>query len=228
MFPMNLLAIDTCTEMCSAAVRVGGRVFSRAVPTQRGHSDLILNMIDEVLLESEATLSDIDALVFGRGPGGFTGVRVGVGVAQGIAFAKSLPVIPISTLAATAQVAIDQYQAENVIVALDARMGEIYTAQYQANSGLAKAISEETVCPPEALSVSGSDIFAAGTGWSQYEILQAKYSAYIKHQDGTLLPTAEAMLKLALPMAEAGETMAAHAAVPVYLRDNVAKKKGEQ
>jgi tRNA threonylcarbamoyladenosine biosynthesis protein TsaB len=227
---MNILAIDTCTEMCSAAVLSEGEVFEQAALTQRGHSDRILGMIDTVLAQAGITMKQIDLLAFGRGPGSFTGVRVGVGVAQGIAFARELPVVPVSTLAAVAQRAIDEHGANKVAVALDARMGEIYAGHYIAENGLAVSVDDEQVCKPEAfLPMSGDDWFAAGTGWQVYTAeLERAFGGRLQHTDSTLLPTAAAIAKLARRAASRGQTIAAEQAVPVYLRDNVAKKKGEQ
>lgn len=226
---MNILALDTCTEMCSAAVIFNGNLYERSEITQRGHSEKILAMLDAVMADAECSLSDIDVVAFGRGPGSFTGVRIGVGVAQGIAFARKLPVVPVSTLAAVAQVAIDTHSAKHIAVAMDARMGEVYTASFVAENGLAKAVDDERVCPP-AMFMPANDVqwFAAGTGWAEYDtILQANFSSKIEATQ-TLLPTAAAIAKLGSDMAEQGASIAADQAVPVYLRDNVAKKKGEQ
>jgi tRNA threonylcarbamoyladenosine biosynthesis protein TsaB len=227
---MNILALDTCTEMCSAAVIKDGALFFEQAITPRGHSDMILGMIETVLKQSGLRLNQIDALAFGRGPGSFTGVRVGVGVTQGIAFAHQIPVIPISTLAATAQRAIDEYQAENIAVALDARMGEVYAAHFAAQEGLAVACSDEVVVQPnQFLPLSETSTFAAGTGWKEHgAVLNATFNDLVTEIDDSLLPTAAVMAMLAIPAYEAGQTLRADQAVPVYLRDNVAKKKGEQ
>lgn len=226
---MNILALDTCTEMCSAAVLFEGQLFERSELTQRGHSEKILTMLDAVMADAGCTLADINVVAFGRGPGSFTGVRIGVGVAQGIAFARQLPVVPVSTMAAVAQIAIDDYAATRIAVAMDARMGEVYAGHFVEENGLATAVDDERVCPPsEYKPVDTSQWFAAGTGWSEFEtVLQANFSQQITQQHA-ILPTAAAIAKLALDKAENGQTIAADQAVPVYLRDNVAKKKGEQ
>lgn len=226
---MNILALDTCTEMCSAAVLFEGQLFERSELTQRGHSEKILTMLDAVMAEAGCNLADINVVAFGRGPGSFTGVRIGVGVAQGIAFARQLPVVPVSTMAAVAQIAIDDYAASRIAVAMDARMGEVYAGHFVEENGLATALDDERVCPPtEYKPVDTLQWFAAGTGWGEFEtVLQANFSQQITQQQ-VLLPTAAAIIKLALHKAENGQTIAADQAVPVYLRDNVAKKKGEQ
>lgn len=208
---------------------IDGKLFERAELTQRGHSEKILDMLDAVLAEAGVSLADIDVVAFGRGPGSFTGVRVGVGVAQGIAFARQLPVAPVSSLAAVAQNAIDHFAAEKIVVAMDARMGEVYTAKFVAAEGLAKAVSDEVVCKPEKLvPTDKAQWFAAGTGWDEFEaVLLNNFGAQIDNKQ-TLFPTAACIAKLAADMANNGQTIPAHQAVPVYLRDNVAKKKGEQ
>ncbi len=227
---MNILALDTCTEMCSAAVLKDGKLFEQAELTQRGHSEKILGMMDDVLAQADCSLQLIDLIAFGRGPGSFTGVRVGVAVAQGIAFARQLPVVPVSTLAAVAQRAIDEHQAEQIAVALDARMGEIYAAHFRAVEGYAQLCDQEQVCAPELFKPMQEGIwFAAGSGWREYDdVLQAGFAGQVNHKDVELMPTAGAIARLAKLMAEQGFAIAADQAVPVYLRDNVARKKGEQ
>ena len=129
---VTLLALDTATEACSVALLHGGKKTHLAQFAQREHTKHILPMVDEILAQADITLHQVDALVFGRGPGSFTGVRIGAGIAQGLAFGAALPVIPVSNLAAMAQAAYVQYQAENVLTAIDARMNEVYFNQWQA------------------------------------------------------------------------------------------------
>ena len=226
---MNILALDTCTEMCSAAVMINGKTYERSELTQRGHSEKILGMLDAVMAEAKCTLADIDVVAFGRGPGSFTGVRIGIGVAQGIAFARQLPVIPVSTMAAVAQLAIDNHAATRIAVAMDARMGEVYAAHFVAENGLAEKLDEEQVCAPDKFHpADNAQWFAAGTGWDEYGSLLTQNFAQQISDKQALLPTASAIAKLAYTAAQKGQTISAEQAVPVYLRDNVAKKKGEQ
>ncbi len=227
---MNLLALDTCTENCSAALLVEGRVFAVSEMTQRGHSERILGMLDMLFEQAGSELSAIDALVFGRGPGSFTGVRVGVSVAQGIAFAQDLPVVPVSTLAAVAQAAYSKHGVTNICVAMDARMSEVYQADFVIENGLAVALSEEQVTAPENVKpLDDRDWFGAGTGWAEYQqLLTNNFAEQSLGVDSDIYPSAEAMLPLARAQLSKGEQMPAHQALPVYLRNNVAKKKGEQ
>src|SRR4029453_2048008 len=132
---MKLLAIDTATERCSVALALDGRIVERIADTPRGHADLVLPMVESVLTEGRVQLADLDGLAYGRGPGAFTGVRIAVGVAQGLSFGAGLLTVGVSDLAAVArQVA---QAGERVLVCMDARMGEVYWAvfEYEAASG---------------------------------------------------------------------------------------------
>jgi len=227
---MNLLALDTCTENCSAALLIEGQVFAVSEMTQRGHSERILGMLDTLFEQAGSELSAMDALVFGRGPGSFTGVRVGVAVAQGIAFAQDLPVVPVSTLATVAQAAYAKHGVTNICVAMDARMGEVYQADFVIENGLAVALSEEQVTAPAKVKpLDDRHCFGAGTGWAEYQqILTDNFAEQSLGMDNEIYPSAEAMLPLAGALLAKGKQMLAHQALPIYLRNNVAKKKGEQ
>jgi len=227
---MNILALDTCTESCSAALLYNGEVFEQVEMTQRGHSDLILGMMNTLFQQANTTISTVDAVAFGRGPGSFTGVRVGVGVTQGIAFARDIPVIPISSLLAVAQDAADKLDVDHIAVAMDARMGEIYCASYQRQNGIVELIDSERVCPPEQFKPhSEQQWVGVGTGWREYDtILRDNFAGSLTDVAVEHYPNAEVMIKLAKIEADAGRMVTAEQALPVYLRDNVAKKKGEQ
>ncbi len=227
---MNILALDTCTESCSAALLYKGEIIERVENTQRGHSDLILGMMDELFKEAGTSIAAIDAVAFGRGPGSFTGVRVSVGVAQGIAFARDVPVIAISSLAAVAQGVSDEFDKNHVAVAMDARMGEIYCASYQRENGLVKIVDQERVCPPgEFKPDSDQQWMGVGTGWGEYEtLLRENFSGNLEQLVVNRYPQAKNIIKLARGEAESGRMLSADQAFPVYLRNNVAKKKGQQ
>ncbi len=173
-------------------------------------------------------MADLDALAFGRGPGSFMGVRIAAGVTQGIAFAWDLPVVPVSTLAAIAQTANAETGAARVLAAIDARMNEVYWAAYKlSEQGLMHLVGEESVIAPELVAQPGEDGWTgAGTGWSAYgEILNAILGpGVLAAQLDQCLPSAASIVKLAVAEYEAGRHVAASKAVPVYLRDNVAKK----
>ncbi|PHS27567.1 MAG: tRNA (adenosine(37)-N6)-threonylcarbamoyltransferase complex dimerization subunit type 1 TsaB [Methylophaga sp.] len=227
---MNILALDTCTECCSAALLYQGQLFERVEMTQRGHSDLILGLMDALFEQAATTIAEIEVIAFGRGPGSFTGVRIAVGVAQGIAFARDIPVIAISSLAAVAQGAADELAIDDIAVAMDARMGEIYAASYRREQGIVSLVGIERVCPPENyLPESEQQWTGIGTGWGEYdEILRQNFAGNLEQVSVKQYPLASSVLKLAQIEAAAGRLLPAEQAMPVYLRDNVANKKGEQ
>ncbi|MGB5065729.1 MAG: tRNA (adenosine(37)-N6)-threonylcarbamoyltransferase complex dimerization subunit type 1 TsaB, partial [Candidatus Competibacter sp.] len=145
---MKLLALDTATDACSAAVWVDGVVHERYELAPRRHAALILPMIEAVLAEAGLRPAQLDAVAFGRGPGAFTGVRIAVGIAQGIAFAADLPVVPVSTLAALALGVGRETGHARLAVALDARMSEVYWGTYVVTADDAELLGEERVCAP--------------------------------------------------------------------------------
>ncbi|MFP5426520.1 MAG: tRNA (adenosine(37)-N6)-threonylcarbamoyltransferase complex dimerization subunit type 1 TsaB [Gammaproteobacteria bacterium] len=219
----TLLALDTATEACSVALLHDGKVTSHHEVIPRQHAQKLLPMIKQILAESGVALSDLDAIAFGRGPGAFTGVRIAIGVVQGLAFALERPVLPVSNLAALAQRALRERGTQHVAAAIDARMDEVYWGCYQANEGEMRLLGREAVLPPErvALPEAGGDWFGAGTGWGY----APRLAAQVSDSDANLLPTALDILSLAGYAWARGEAIAADQAQPVYLRDNVATPK---
>ncbi len=233
---MNILAIDTATEACSAALYVDGKITAQYQLAPREHSRLILKMIDTLLAEAGVAVSDLDAIAFGRGPGSFMGLRIAAGVVQGIAFAHDIPVIPISTLKVMAQRAFEQTACKNILVAIDARMDEVYWGAYYLDAAapetmLWKTDGEECVISPDKIDLPGmlaqpnASWVGAGTGWESYA------DRLLSGDDFTLqailvdcFPSAEVMVKLAVSELQAGNTIKAEQAIPVYLRNDVAKK----
>ena len=232
---VTLLALDTATEACSVALLRGGEKTHLAQFAQREHTKHILPMVDEILAQAGITLHQVDALVFGRGPGSFTGVRIGAGIAQGLAFGAELPVIPVSNLAAMAQAAYVQYQAENVLTAIDARMNEVYFAQWQAQKVRSdfgefldwQPMIAEQVCSPsnvieQVAQQHHENAVLVGTGWAAYPELN---DANLGKATEITLPSALYMLDLALPKWFAGETISPLEIEPIYLRNEVTWKK---
>ena len=232
---VTLLALDTATEACSVALLRGGEKTHLAQFAQREHTKHILPMVDEILAQAGITLHQVDALVFGRGPGSFTGVRIGAGIAQGLAFGAELPVIPVSNLAAMAQAAYAQYQAENVLTAIDARMNEVYFAQWQAQKVRSdfgefldwQPMIAEQVCSPsnvieQVAQQHHENAVLVGTGWAAYPELN---EANLGKATEITLPSALYMLDLALPKWFAGETISPLEIEPIYLRNEVTWKK---
>ena len=218
---MKLLAIDTATEACSAALLADGDIRERYEFAPRRHAELILPMVDELLAEAGLPLTGLDALAFGRGPGAFTGVRIAAGVVQGLAFGADLPVVPVSTLAALAQGASDI--APRLLCAIDARMGEVYWCPYEIENGIAVATGEEAVGGPESVALPGEKTyFGVGSGWLAHgERLRERFEARIAGCDGERYPRARDMLALARFDYAAGRMVTAAESAPVYLRDRV-------
>lgn len=219
---MKLLALETSTEACSAALAVDGAVSERFEIAPRKHAELILPMADGLLKDAGLRLADLDALAFGRGPGAFTGVRIAAGVIQGLAFGTDKPVIPVSTLAALAQGAAAEANA--IAAAIDARMGEVYWGTFTVGAdGLVAAAGEERVCKADSVEVPGAtEWFGVGTGWTTYgEMLSGKLGNRLKGFAGDRFPHARDVLKLAVREFKAGRTVSAEEALPVYLRHPV-------
>ena len=227
---MNLLTLDTCSECCSAALFYDGHLYEVSQLTQRGHSELILGMMNRLFEQAGTSIASVEALAFGRGPGSFTGVRVGVSVAQGIAFARDIPVIPISSLAAVAQQAAKDFDVDRFAVAVDARMGEIYCAHYQREGETVVLVGQERVCPPnDFLPTDQQKTVGVGTGWHTYSAeLGEQFSSQLIDVKPKTYPMASRIVDLAQVEIAAGRMLPAEQALPVYLRDNVAKKKAEQ
>ena len=216
---MKVLAVDTATEACSAALLCDDEIHARFEIAPRRHNQRLFVLCDELLAEADLSVGSLDALVFGRGPGAFTGVRIAAAFAQGAAFAHDLPVVPISDLHALAQEMMEKHTCGQVLAAMDARMGEIYYGYFQARSSaegtLIMPAGKETVAPPGAVRVA-ENVAACGSGFAAYPELIEKIAP--SALDETLLPKAAIMLKLARPEIDAGRVYGAEQAVPVYLR----------
>jgi tRNA threonylcarbamoyladenosine biosynthesis protein TsaB len=220
----TLLALDTATEACSVALLHEGRVLSRYEVIPRLHAQRVLPMVRELLAEAGIALSALDVIAFGRGPGAFTGVRIAVGVVQGLAFALERPVLPISNLAVMAQRANREHGAAQVASAIDARMDELYWGCYRLDAGEMRLTGVEAVLPPERAELprgAAGEWFGAGTGWA----FAARIPVTVAASDAGLLPHAEDLLTLARGAWARGEALPVEQAQPVYLRDNVATPK---
>ncbi|WP_288791233.1 tRNA (adenosine(37)-N6)-threonylcarbamoyltransferase complex dimerization subunit type 1 TsaB [uncultured Enterobacter sp.] len=226
---MRILAIDTATEACSVALWNDGKTFAHFEECPREHTQRILPLVKTILSEGNAALTDLDALAYGRGPGSFTGVRIGIGIAQGLALGADLPMIGVSTLATMAQGAWRMTGATRVLAAIDARMGEVYWAEYTRDeNGVWHGEETEAVLKPEAVTerlkqLSG-EWATVGTGWPAWPEM-AKETGITLVDGNMLLPAAEDMLPIARQLLDAGKTVAVEHAEPVYLRNTVAWKK---
>lgn len=239
---MRILAIDTATENCSAALLIDGRVSTRERLLERGHAQHILALADELLAEAGTSLRSLAAIAFGRGPGAFTGLRLAASVAQGLAFGAGLPVVPVSDLRALGQRALETDAGiTRVLTCTDARMGEVYWACFERGAGnLATPTGEEHVGHPASVSLPPGwsaqahahaerpprqgtvDLCGLGSGFAAYPQLRAALGASGRLLD-PLFPRATEILRLAAPEVAAGRALPAEQALPVYLRDEVVR-----
>jgi tRNA threonylcarbamoyladenosine biosynthesis protein TsaB len=224
---VKILALDTATENCSAALLIDGQLTARERLLERGHAENILGMIDEVLAAAGASLGGLTAIAFGRGPGSFTGVRLAASVTQGLAHGGGVPVVPVSDLAAVAQRVLgDDAAAQRVLVCNDARMREVYWGCFTRSAGdLAAPVGAERVSDPAQVGLppgwqAGPDLRGAGTGFATYPPLRSAFSAVLA---GILelRPRAAEIAQLAVPEVIAGRLFSPEEALPVYLRDDV-------
>ena len=223
----KILAIDTATEGCSAALLIEGQVQEQFEFTPRGHTHRILPVVEQLLREAGCTLSEMDAIAFNRGPGSFTGLRITAGVVQGLAYGVDRPVIPVSSLAALAAEQHRQCGDKQILSAIDARMGEVYWGAYQVDEqeGM-RLLGEEAVLPPEAVEPRSGQWSAVGSGWAAYrEALKSQFSGQLGLVDGEALPHAAAIARLAQRELELGHVISAAEAQPIYLRNSVVHQK---
>jgi tRNA threonylcarbamoyladenosine biosynthesis protein TsaB len=217
---MKLLALETATEACSAAVWSDGVVWERYELAPRRHAALILPMVEAVLAEAGLTAHTLDAIAVGRGPGAFTGVRIAISIAQGLAFAADVPVIPVSTLAALALGAARETGEMRMATALDARMGEVYWGTWTVSGEIVEQFGEERVCAPALAHGGPGPWLGVGSGWTTYgEALAQRLT--VSGWLGDRYPRAGDVARLAAEPARRGAGVAAEQVLPVYLRDRV-------
>ena len=226
---MKILAIDTATENCSAALLIDDQLSTREARLQRGAAEAILPMVEELLGAAALGLGALDAIAFGRGPGGFTGVRLAASVTQGLAYAAGVAVVPVSNLRALAQRALDGGAGTRVLVCADARMAEVYWGCFTGDAaGAAQAAGEEHLGTPEVVELppdwhNAAGVWGAGSGFAAYPQLTARLSAVLTGIRPDLLPRAAEIARLAVAEVRAGRLLPPDKAVPVYLREEVAR-----
>ncbi len=227
---MNLLALDTSSEGCSAALLTDGELIDRFSVAPRGHTRLLMPMVRELLAERGLKPAELTALAFACGPGSFTGLRIATGVVQGLAYGLDVPVVPVSSLAAVAQQVLDAgalAEGTGIAVAFDARMDEIYWGCFEVRDGRPVPLGPEQVRAPEAISLpAGPASWAgAGSGWVFHSRMPAQVTQAIAAPDTTPVPRAREVALLAEQAWQRGETVPAALARPVYLRDEVTWQK---
>ncbi len=225
---MHLLAIETATETVSVALCINGETVERYEHAPRQHAELLLPWVKQLLAEAEIGFGALDAIAFSRGPGSFTSLRIGIGVVQGLAWASDLPVIPVSSLAATAQSAFTE-GVSSALIALDARMNEVFTGVFEANSdSIMLPVGVERVCPPgEVQAPQHATFYGVGIGFERYVELE-KLSPQLLGVRTDIWPKASSVISLAQHWLLSNTALPAEQAQPVYLRDNIAKKTAEQ
>ena len=225
----RLLAIDTSNGACSCALWLDGDCRQRYEVAPRGHGLLLLPMVESLLEEAGIALAELDALVLGRGPGSFTGLRIATGMVQGLAFAVDRPVVPVSSLAALAQgsYGADGEAASRVLTAFDARMGEVYWGAYQRDvDGRVTLLGDEAVCAPERVELpADSDWVGVGEGWQvHHDVLSAAVvvgGGRVTVMQQPLYPEARHLVELGVVAWRNGVAVPAEQAAPVYLRNKV-------
>ena len=238
---MKVLAVETSTDACSAALFIDGIVTERFELTPKEHTRLILPMIDNLMSEAGLRPQQLDALAFSCGPGSFTGVRIATGVIQGIALGADLPVVPVSTLAAIAMDFFDSYSLEQraqdnyasnpvAYTAMDARMGEIFWGVYQQDeAGLVNLLGKEAVTPALAIEFPELIGVGVGSGWGVYkDELLSRLNGFVDRYEAHHLPRASAIVRLGVRDFERGLAVPVEQAMPVYLRDKVAQNEVER
>ena len=234
----NLLSIDASTEACSVALMQNESIIERYQVAPRQHANLLLPLVEELLAESQLTLTQLDAIACHVGPGAFTGIRIGVAIAQGLAYAASLPTIAVSSLASLAQQAWHKSDANTCFSAIDARMNEVYFGVFHKDeNGLASALQPEIVVSPDLIDLTDliskftqntqdkESILKIGSGWGAYaEKFQQPSDSFGIHIENKF-PRASAGVELALQKWQNREILAPQDLQPVYLRNNVAAKK---
>ncbi|MEG1768513.1 MAG: tRNA (adenosine(37)-N6)-threonylcarbamoyltransferase complex dimerization subunit type 1 TsaB [Comamonas sp.] len=219
---MNFLAFDTSTDTLCIAVQRADALWQHRGPGGAQSSAQLLPAIRRLMGEAGLEFKALDAIVFGRGPGSFTGLRTACAIAQGLAFGADVPVLPVDTLLAVAETARAEHGCTDVVAVLDARMNEVYHAPYSYRDGIWLAAGDVGVCAPEALQVPA--------GWSVVGNAQAAYGERLAPQALHLaaLPTSAALLRLAPALLAAQGSQPAAAALPLYIRDKVAQTTAER
>ena len=215
---MNLLAIDTCTEIASVTLMTKESRVSRVLSGIQKSSGHILKLCDEVFQETGTLIKDVDSIIFTKGPGAFTGVRMCVGVVQGLSMSRNIPTMGFSTLELLGFRASQILNSEKIAVALDARMGEVYWAIY--NQG---KISKLRICNPRDVDTLDTNFIGVGTGWDAYGDMLSSASGVIE-TDLTIFPESSSLIDLALESFSRGESSDFELPQPIYLRNNVAQK----
>ncbi|GAB1594430.1 tRNA (adenosine(37)-N6)-threonylcarbamoyltransferase complex dimerization subunit type 1 TsaB [Lysobacter claricitrinus] len=226
---MKLLAFETATEACSVALAVDGEIVERYEIAPRRHTELALPWAQALLADAGIARSQLDAIAVGRGPGAFTGVRLAIAIAQGVALGLDRPLVPVSTLAALALPAARANEGAPMLAAIDARMNELYVARFRWNGSDLDAIGNETLLAAGDVVIDGGGWHGVGTGFAAQDgALPARLASQLATVDAAALPHAADIARLALRIAGRGGAIAPERVEPAYLRNNVALTLVEQ
>ena len=231
----TILAIETCSETCTVALSHDGQLEQLLSDVPRGHGENVLPMIETLLNNAQLPLVDITAIAFTRGPGAFTGVRIGTSVAQGLSVATGIPLLSVSSLAVLAQGSYRETGNKRCLAALDARMSEVYFGIYQLNEhNLMVSEENEQVASAENLSCENEQEYvdqynvwqSYGPGWNNYlDAMNQRFSRWnVESTDKIHFPQAIDLIPLALHEYHSGRLLDAAEALPVYVRDQVVKQ----
>lgn len=225
MEPMRVLSLETSTDLGSCALWLEGELIERRCPPGRPHSETLLPLVRDLLDEAGIGFAELDAIAFGAGPGAFTGLRVACGIAQGLAVASNLPVLPIGTLEALAA----GCDGERILALLDARMNEVYYATLIRDESGLHLTGGLRVAPPTDVELpEGKGWLACGNALTAYTMLAERVAnaGFVAHPEA--MPTAAAVARLAIPRLQRGEGIDPALAVPIYVRDKVARTVAER
>jgi len=215
---MNILAIDTCTDVASLTLYSSGVKTSRKVSNIAKSSGHILKLCDEVFSEADTKLSEVDFIAYTKGPGAFTGVRMCIGVVQGLSLACNIPTLGFSTLELLGYRASKKFNTQKVATAIDARMGEVYWAVY-----LEGIVKSERICKPEQVDKLSAEFVGVGSGWKIYKDSLIKASE-IKCVEPDFYPDSSDLVDLSILSIDLGKKVTHELPQPTYLRNNVAQK----
>jgi tRNA threonylcarbamoyladenosine biosynthesis protein TsaB len=222
---MKLLAIDTSSNACSVALQVDDETSEKHVVEPREHTRILVPMIEEILQNAGIALSDLDAVVLGNGPGSFIGMRIGASVAQGICYGAGLEIVPLSSLAAIAAEAMEEHDADKVLVVQDARMHEVYLGRYYRDAdGLPEANGEDEIRAIGVFDDLGEKHVAAGGAWQKFPELAVENREWISRSLDISVPRAAYLLRSGARALQNGGAIPADALVPSYIRVKVAEK----
>lgn len=222
---MHILALETSTDLGSCALWQDGQLIEARCPPGRSHSETLLPLVRSLLAEAGLGFSQLDAVAFGAGPGAFTGLRVACAVAQGLAVAADLPVLPVGTL----EVMAEESGGERVLALLDARMHEVYYAALERHGDEIRTLGMLRVAGPEAVVLpEGADWLACGNALAAYPGLAERAAAAGFARRPEVMPTAAALARLAVPRFKRGQALDPALAAPLYVRDKVAQTVAER